>query len=111
MSVAQHRRQGQPQRVAIARSLCMEPRIVPFDEPTSALDPEMISELLDVMSARHRPERPQPGTPSTSSRAEAVPDATRCKSSGDRRAGASWVCHGGSRKIGQSAPGMIRSAP
>lgn len=41
---------GQQQRVAIARSLCMEPQILLFDEPTSALDPEMISEVLDVMS-------------------------------------------------------------
>nr|WP_155676722.1 amino acid ABC transporter ATP-binding protein [Aliivibrio fischeri] len=41
---------GQQQRVAIARSLCMEPKILLFDEPTSALDPEMISEVLDVMS-------------------------------------------------------------
>jgi polar amino acid transport system ATP-binding protein/general L-amino acid transport system ATP-binding protein len=41
---------GQQQRVAIARSLCMEPRILLFDEPTSALDPEMIAEVLDVMS-------------------------------------------------------------
>ncbi|TGG92016.1 amino acid ABC transporter ATP-binding protein [Natronospirillum operosum] len=40
---------GQQQRVAIARSLCMSPRIMLFDEPTSALDPEMISEVLDVM--------------------------------------------------------------
>lgn len=40
---------GQQQRVAIARSLCMAPRIMLFDEPTSALDPEMISEVLDVM--------------------------------------------------------------
>ncbi|GAB5390333.1 MAG: amino acid ABC transporter ATP-binding protein [Alphaproteobacteria bacterium] len=40
---------GQQQRVAIARSLCMKPRIMLFDEPTSALDPEMIAEVLDVM--------------------------------------------------------------
>ncbi|MEN8657767.1 amino acid ABC transporter ATP-binding protein [Marivita sp.] len=40
---------GQQQRVAIARSLCMESRIMLFDEPTSALDPEMINEVLDVM--------------------------------------------------------------
>lgn len=40
---------GQQQRVAIARSLCMETRIILFDEPTSALDPEMINEVLDVM--------------------------------------------------------------
>ena len=41
---------GQQQRVAIARSLCMEPKIMLFDEPTSALDPEMINEVLDVMT-------------------------------------------------------------
>jgi general L-amino acid transport system ATP-binding protein len=40
---------GQQQRVAIARSLCMKPKIMLFDEPTSALDPEMIKEVLDVM--------------------------------------------------------------
>jgi len=40
---------GQQQRVAIARSLCMAPKIMLFDEPTSALDPEMIKEVLDVM--------------------------------------------------------------
>ena len=40
---------GQQQCVAIARSLCMRPKIMLFDEPTSALDPEMISEVLDVV--------------------------------------------------------------
>jgi general L-amino acid transport system ATP-binding protein len=40
---------GQQQRVAIARSLCMTPRIMLFDEPTSALDPEMVAEVLDTM--------------------------------------------------------------
>ena len=42
---------GQQQRVAIARSLAMNPKVMLFDEPTSALDPEMISEVLDVMTA------------------------------------------------------------
>jgi polar amino acid transport system ATP-binding protein len=42
---------GQQQRVAIARALAMQPRIMLFDEPTSALDPEMINEVLDVMTA------------------------------------------------------------
>ena len=41
---------GQQQRVAIARALCLTPQILLFDEPTSALDPEMIKEVLDVMS-------------------------------------------------------------
>lgn len=41
---------GQQQRVAIARALCMNPAIMLFDEPTSALDPEMINEVLDVMT-------------------------------------------------------------
>jgi len=40
---------GQQQRVAIARGLCMHPKMMLFDEPTSALDPEMINEVLDVM--------------------------------------------------------------
>lgn len=40
---------GQQQRVAIARSLCMRPKIMLFDEPTSALDPEMVKEVLDTM--------------------------------------------------------------
>lgn len=40
---------GQQQRVAIARSLCMKPKIMLFDEVTSALDPEMVKEVLDVM--------------------------------------------------------------
>ena len=41
---------GQQQRVAIARALAMQPKIMLFDEPTSALDPEMIKEVLDVMT-------------------------------------------------------------
>ncbi|MEV6646913.1 amino acid ABC transporter ATP-binding protein [Amycolatopsis sp. NPDC051371] len=42
---------GQQQRVAIARALAMNPKLVLFDEPTSALDPEMVHEVLDVMTA------------------------------------------------------------
>jgi glutamate transport system ATP-binding protein len=42
---------GQQQRVAIARALAMDPKVMLFDEPTSALDPEMINEVLDVMTA------------------------------------------------------------
>ncbi|MET3793236.1 amino acid ABC transporter ATP-binding protein [Aquamicrobium terrae] len=41
---------GQQQRVAIARSLCVKPRIMLFDEPTSSLDPEMVKEVLDTMA-------------------------------------------------------------
>ncbi|MBQ1347011.1 MAG: amino acid ABC transporter ATP-binding protein, partial [Erysipelotrichaceae bacterium] len=41
---------GQKQRVAIARALCMDPQILLFDEPTSALDPEMVDEVLSVIS-------------------------------------------------------------
>ena len=42
---------GQQQRVAIARALAMNPKLVLFDEPTSALDPEMVHEVLDVMTS------------------------------------------------------------
>lgn len=42
---------GQQQRVAIARALCMDPKVLLFDEPTSALDPEMVGEVLDVMTS------------------------------------------------------------
>ena len=41
---------GQQQRVAIARALCLEPQVMLFDEPTSALDPEMVGEVLDVLT-------------------------------------------------------------
>ena len=40
---------GQKQRVAIARGLCMNPKVILFDEPTSALDPEMVQEVLDII--------------------------------------------------------------
>jgi ABC-type polar amino acid transport system ATPase subunit len=40
---------GQLPRAAIARSLCMQPKVMLFDEPTSALDPEMVNEVLEVM--------------------------------------------------------------
>jgi len=45
---------GQQQRVAIARALAMRPKVMLFDEPTSALDPEMINEVLEVMTALAR---------------------------------------------------------
>jgi general L-amino acid transport system ATP-binding protein len=45
---------GQQQRVAIARALCLRPELMLFDEPTSALDPEMIQEVLDVMTGLAR---------------------------------------------------------
>ncbi|NEK57188.1 amino acid ABC transporter ATP-binding protein [Geodermatophilus sabuli] len=45
---------GQQQRVAIARALAMDPKVMLFDEPTSALDPEMINEVLDVMTGLAR---------------------------------------------------------
>jgi glutamate transport system ATP-binding protein len=45
---------GQQQRVAIARALAMDPKVMLFDEPTSALDPEMINEVLEVMTALAR---------------------------------------------------------
>jgi glutamate transport system ATP-binding protein len=45
---------GQQQRVAIARALAMDPKVILFDEPTSALDPEMINEVLDVMTSLAR---------------------------------------------------------
>jgi ABC-type polar amino acid transport system ATPase subunit len=48
---------GQQQRVAIARALAMRPRVMLFDEPTSALDPEMIKEVLDVMTDLARDEQ------------------------------------------------------
>ena len=45
---------GQQQRVAIARALAMKPKVMLFDEPTSALDPEMVNEVLDVMTSLAR---------------------------------------------------------
>jgi ABC-type polar amino acid transport system ATPase subunit len=45
---------GQQQRVAIARALCMSPKLMLFDEPTSSLDPEMVKEVLDVMTGLAR---------------------------------------------------------
>lgn len=49
-SYPRHLSGGQQQRVAIARALCMKPKVMLFDEPTSALDPEMVKEVLDVMT-------------------------------------------------------------
>jgi polar amino acid transport system ATP-binding protein len=49
-SYPEHLSGGQQQRVAIARALAMDPKVMLFDEPTSALDPEMIKEVLDVMT-------------------------------------------------------------
>jgi ABC-type polar amino acid transport system ATPase subunit len=45
---------GQQQRVAIARALALDPEVMLFDEPTSALDPEMVNEVLDVMTGLAR---------------------------------------------------------
>jgi len=45
---------GQQQRVAIARAMAMRPKLMLFDEPTSALDPEMVQEVLDVMTSLAR---------------------------------------------------------
>ena len=45
---------GQQQRVAIARALALDPKVMLFDEPTSALDPEMVNEVLDVMTGLAR---------------------------------------------------------
>jgi ABC-type polar amino acid transport system ATPase subunit len=45
---------GQQQRVAIARAMALDPEIMLFDEPTSALDPEMVNEVLDVMTGLAR---------------------------------------------------------
>jgi ABC-type polar amino acid transport system ATPase subunit len=45
---------GQQQRAAIARALCMKPKIMLFDEPTSALDPEMVKEVLNTIRVTRR---------------------------------------------------------